>query len=172
MFVPLWLLVPSCLIFVGLVLWSYLLATGRNPLPFPDSGSRIFSASSPEAKDAMIDLLAQHGLRERFQFNIGGVLRSILWDGTIINQSSPEVLEKLGAAAASIGLVAKNPVASAHAAVAFLQSRGFQARIVLDAEPELPIAFVVIDAMSGTVLNFRKHVIHMPRPRRAGDTAG
>lgn len=171
MFVPLWLLVPACLMFAGLTLWSYLLATGRNPLPFPDSGSRIFSASSPEAKDAMIDLLARHGLKERFEFNTDGVLRSILWDGTIINQSSPDVLEKLGSAAASIGLVANDPVESAHAAVAFLHSRGFQARIVLDAEPELPIAFVVTDAMFGTVLNFRKHVIHMPRPQRATRTS-
>jgi hypothetical protein len=35
---------------------------------------------------------------------------------------------------------------------------------VLDAEPDLPIAFVVTNAFTGTVLNFRKHVIHMPQP--------
>jgi hypothetical protein len=33
-----------------------------------------------------------------------------------------------------------------------------RARVVLDADPELPIAFVVTDAMIGTVINFRKHV--------------
>ena len=37
---------------------------------------------------------------------------------------------------------------------------------MLDAEPELPIAFVVTDAFTGTVLNFRKHVVHLPRPTR------
>ncbi len=95
MFVPVWLLVVAVLLLTGLATWTFLLATGRNPLPFPDSGSRIFSAASPEAKDAVVALLREHGLRERFQFNTGGVLRSIMWDGTIINHPSPEVMEKL-----------------------------------------------------------------------------
>ena len=165
MFIPMWLLVLACLLVAGIAGWAFLLATGRNPLPFPDRGSRIFAASSPQAKDAVVALLAKHGLRERFQVNTGGVQRSILWDGTIVNHSSPEVAVKLGAAAASIGLVADDPAASAHAAVDFLRSRGFSARVVLDAEPDLPIAFVITDAMVGTALNFRKHVIHMPRPK-------
>jgi hypothetical protein len=67
--------------------------------------------------------------------------------------------------AASIGLVADDPVASANAAAEFLRSRGFTAEVVLDVEPELPIAFVTTDAMKSTVINFRKHMIHMPRPR-------
>jgi hypothetical protein len=165
MFVPKWLIVVVLLVFAALASWSYLLATGRNPLPFPDHGSRIFSAPSPEAKDAVVALLARHGLKERFQFNSSGVLRSLMWDGTIINHSSPDVLQKLGNAVASIGLVADDPVASANSAADFLRSRGFEARVVLDAEPELPIAFVVTNAMSGTVLNFRKHVVHLPRPQ-------
>jgi hypothetical protein len=165
MYIPTWLLVVASLLIIGLAVWSFLLATGRNPLPFPDRGSRIFSAASSEAKDAVVALLAEHGVRERFQFNTDGVLRSIMWDGTIINHSSPGVLQKLGSATASIGLVATNPEASANLAAAFLRSRGFQARVVLDAEPDLPIAFVVSDAMPATVINFRKHVIHLPRPQ-------
>ena len=165
MFVPTWLLVLAFLLVAGLAVWSFLLATGRNPLPFPDNGSRIFSASSVEAKDAVVALLAMHGVRERFQFNTGGVRRSIMWDGTIINQSSSEVLQKLGSAAASIGLVSGDPAASANSAAQFLRSRGFAANVVLDAEPDLPIAFVVTNAMTGTVINFRKHVIHLPRPQ-------
>jgi hypothetical protein len=165
MFISMWLLVLATVLVVSFATWSLLLATGRNPLPFPDPGSRIFSAASAEAKDAVVSLLAKHGLRERFQFNTGGVLRSILWDGTIINLSSPEVLQKLGSPQASIGLVSRNPQASAEDAVKFLRSRGFAARVVLDAEPELPIAFVVSDVMPGTVINFRKHVIHLPRPQ-------
>ena len=45
----------------------------------------------------------------------------------------------------------------------FLRFRGFEANVILDAEPAIPIAFVVTNATSGTVLNFRKHMIDMPR---------
>jgi hypothetical protein len=165
MFLPIWIIVLACLLFAVLTAWTYLLATGSNPLPFPDRGSRIFTTPSPEAKDAVVALLARYGIKERFQANSSGIFRSIMWDGTIINQSPPDVLQKLGNASASIGLVADDPVASANDAAEFLRARGFQAKVVLDAEPELPIAFVVTNATSGTVLNFRKHLIHMPRPQ-------
>ena len=165
MFVPLWALIVVGLFMVAMVTWTGLLAFRRNPLPFPDPGSRIFSASSAEAKDVIVELLSRHGLGERFQFDSSGIRRSIMWDGTIINVQPSDVYRKLGASAASIGLVAADPVASAHAAVDFLRSKGFEADIVLDAEPELPISFVTTNAFVGTVLNFRKHVIHMPRPK-------
>lgn len=164
MFIPRWLLALVLLFILGLVSWTWLLAAGRNPLPFPDHGSRIFAAPTPEAKATIVALLAQHGLKERFRFDSSGILRSILWDGTIINCSPPAVLAKLDSAGACIGLVADDPVASAQQAAAFLRSKGFEARVVLDAEPGLPLAFVVTNALSGTVLNFRKHVIHLPRP--------
>lgn len=165
MFLPMWLVVLACTSIVILAAWSYLLASGRNPLPFPDRGSRIFTTPSPEAKDAIVALLARHGVRERFQVNSSGILRSIMWDGTIINHAPSEVLQKLGNASASIGLVANDPAASANDAAEFLRARGFEANVVLDAEPALPIAFVVTNATSATVLNFRKHLIHMPRPQ-------
>ena len=168
MFLPTWVIIVAFLLFAALAIWTYLLAKGRNPLPFPDRGSRIFSTPSPEAKDAIVSLLARHGLEERFQFNSSGILRSIMWDGTIINQSPPAIVKKLGDAAASIGLVVHDPVTSANDAADFLRSRGFEASVVLDAEPELPIAFVVTNATSGTVLNFRKHLIHLPRPTSIG----
>ena len=164
MFLPRWAVVLACVSFLLLAAWTYLLASGRNPLPFPDRGSRIFTTPSPEAKDAIVELLARHGVKERFQANSSGILRSIMWDGTIINQAPPDVLEKLGQASASIGLVSDDPVASARDAAEFLRARGFEAHVVLDAEPAVPIAFVVTNATSGTVLNFRKHLIHMPRP--------
>lgn len=163
MFVPKWLVVLVCVVVAILVTWTCLLASGRNPLPFPDPGSRIFSTPSPEAKDAMVALLARHGIKERFEANSTGILRSIMWDGTIINYAPPEILQKLGNASSSIGLVADDPEASANDAAQFLRSRGFQATVVLDAEPAIPIAFVVTNATSGTVLNFRKHLIDMPR---------
>ena len=164
MYIHLWLLIAIGLLIVVFGIWTFLLATGKNPLPFPDPGSRIYTAASPEGKDAMVELLSHHGINERFQADSSGIRRSIMWDGTIINHAPPEVLEKLGGAVASIGLVATDPVESANHAAEFLRSRGFEAKVVLDAEPALPIAFVVTNAMAGTVLNFRKHMIHMPAP--------
>jgi hypothetical protein len=167
MFVPLWLGVPALVIVLSLIAWLALILSGRNPLPFPDVGSRIFSAASPAAKATILELLAQHGVRERFQADGPGVLRSIMWDGTIINYPDPAVVQRLGAATASIGLVADDPVVAAHAAAAFLTTRGFRAEVMLDLEPGLPIAFVVSNVFAGTVLNFRKHMTQMPRPPRA-----
>jgi hypothetical protein len=164
MYIPKWGVALTTLTFLAVLTWAGLMAAGRNLLPYPDTGSRIFAAASPQSKQAIVDLLAQHGIEERFQVDSSGIRRSIMWDGTIINFSPPEVSAKLGNPSASIGLVSSNPVASANSAAAFLKSRGFSAKVVLDAEPALPIAFVVTDAMVGTVLNFRKHVTEMPRP--------
>ena len=165
MFIPIWILALIGVPAVVFIVWAILLAAGRNPLPFPDFGSRIFSAASIDGKAAIVELLALYGVKERFQANTGEVQRSIMWDGTIINLPSEEVLKKLNFQAASIGLVVSDPEAGARAAADFLRSKGFTAEVILDAEPELPIAFVTTDAMVGTVLNFRKHVIHMSRPK-------
>jgi hypothetical protein len=78
MFVPKWLVVLVCVVFAGLATWTGLLASGRNPLPFPDPGSRIFTTPSPQAKEAMVALLARHGVKERFEANSTGILRSIM----------------------------------------------------------------------------------------------
>jgi hypothetical protein len=162
--VPLGVVALAGILFLAMAAWLGLLLADRNPFPFPDRGSRIFAAASPEAKAAIVELLGQHGIDQRFEMNSSGIERSIMWDGTIINASPPEVLEKLGSPSASIGLVSSDPEASAESAARFLRARGYQARVVLDAEPELPIAFVVTDAMIGTAINFRKHVSQLPQP--------
>ena len=167
MFVPIWIIVVIAAVAALFVLWALAAARGRNPLPFPDGGSRIFAAASPEGKDAIVALLDHHGVKPRFRMDSGGVLRTILWDGTIINHSAPEVHERLGFAAASIGLVAAKPLKAANEAAAFLRSRGFEAQVVENVELGLPIAFVTTNALAGTVLNFRKSVIHLPRPQKA-----
>ncbi|KKO44847.1 hypothetical protein WG68_13515 [Arsukibacterium ikkense] len=164
MYISKWLLSLFIIMFLLLLSWTCALVMQRNPLPFPDPGSRIFSTPSAEAKAAVVALLAQHGIAERFRADSDGVLRSIMWDGTIINQPTAAVLQKVGGATASIGIVVTDPVQSAEQAAAFLRQQGFQAEVVLDVEPTLPIAFVVTDALSGTVLNFRKHIIHLPKP--------
>lgn len=164
MYLPKWTVALFSVLLVALLTLLTLMLRGRNPLPFPDSGSRIFAAATPEAKQAMVDLLAQHGVAERFQANSGGVLRSIFWDGTIINHSSEEVLASLGHVSSCIGLVADDPLSSAKQAAVFLQQRGFSATVVEEIEPGLPIAFVLTDAMPGTAINFRPHITQMPRP--------
>lgn len=78
MFVPLWLASVLLALLALSLAWLALILAGRNPLPFPDPGSRIFTAASPEAKATIVELLAQHGVRERFQVNTSGVLRSIM----------------------------------------------------------------------------------------------
>lgn len=162
--VPKWLLAVAGAYIVGLTLWTFLLTTGRNPLPFPDPGSRIFAASSVAGKEAVVALLEQHGLGERLQANTEGVSRSIMMDGTIINHSSSEIVTKVGGATACIGLVADVPEDAARKAAQFLRDRGFTADVVLDVEPGMPVAFVLTNALSGSCINFRRHVIHMPRP--------
>ena len=166
MFISLWLLIPICLILIGVLAWAFSAVNGRNPLPFPDNGSRIFAASSVEAKDAMVELCGIFGLKERFQLDTEQVKRSIMWDGTIINHSTPEVYEKLSEDISScIGLVSANPQADAEMAVEFLKSRGFVAKTVSNVEPAIPVVFVITNAMKGTALNFRQHAIRMPRPK-------
>lgn len=128
MFIPKWILLLIGLVMASVVVWLGLIVWGRNPLPFPDNGSRIFSAASSEGKDAIVELLAVHGVNERFQANSEAVRRSIMWDGTIINLPSPESLQKLNSPAASIGLVVDDPIKSANEAANFLRSKGFKAR--------------------------------------------
>lgn len=166
MFVPKWVIALVFIACVVLASWTWLLANGRNPLPFPDGGSRIFAAASPEAKAAIVDVLSRNGLKERFRVDTDGVLRSILFDGTIINWSAPGVTRRLQGATSAIGLVADDPLASAEDAAAVLRSHGFSADVVQDVEPDMPVVFLLTDAMPGTALNFRRPVIHMPRPAK------
>ncbi|MCA3014548.1 MAG: hypothetical protein INH41_19370 [Myxococcaceae bacterium] len=163
MFVPMW-----ALVLVGLVLgWALLALNGRNLLPVPDGGSRLFAASSVEAQRAIVELLALHGLPQRFRGDTEGVKRAILWDGaTIITAPSEAVRARLHGTAGGLGLVVKEPAAAAEAAATFLRARGFSATVVRDAEPEIPICHVVTDALLGVNLSFRKHALRFPLPQR------
>ncbi len=163
MFIPLWILIPLALVLV----WALFALNGYNLIPIPDPGSRIFAASSHGAQDAIVELLAQHGLKQRFRGDTPGVRRAILWDGfTIISCPEPWVKDKLGGTAGSIGIVVKEPVAAAEAAARFLRAKGFTATVVTDAEPEIPICHLVTDALLGVALNFRKHAVKFPMPQK------
>lgn len=50
MFIPIWLLVLMAVLVTLGAAWLFAIVIGRNPLPFPDRGSRIFTAATPEAK--------------------------------------------------------------------------------------------------------------------------
>jgi len=165
MFIPLWVLWVVGGLGLGFGTWALFALNGKNLLPFPDPGSRIFAARSHAAQDALVELLERHGLTQRYWGVTPGVRRAILWDWTIISAPEPWVLEKVNGAAGSLGLVVDDPARRASEAAAFLRSRGFSATVVDDAEPELPIVFVVTDALVGTALNFRKHAVMMPMPQ-------
>ena len=62
MFIPVWLVAAGLILVLILGLMVIAFLRGRNPLPFPDFGSRIFAAKSPEAKEALVSLLAEHCL--------------------------------------------------------------------------------------------------------------
>jgi len=164
-FIPLWVLMAFGSVLFLLLMWALFAVNGRNLLPFPDPGSRIFAARSGEAQEALITLLERHGLRQRYWGITSGVRRAIFWDWTIISVPTPEVLAKEGGAACSIGLVVNDPPRRAEEAAQFLRSRGFSADVVLDAEPEIPIVFVITDAFVGTSLSFRRHAVRFPHPQ-------
>lgn len=152
-------LVPLLTFLLGL--WALALAYDRNPLPFPDRDYQVFSASSPEALVAMEDVMQSLGQRPRFRVDPSNVQRTIFASGTIINQPDPGMAKVLGPHGAALGFVVDDPDATARQVAMQLQRRGFQAASVHDAEPGFPIAFVRSDALSGSVLVFRKHVLRM-----------
>ena len=170
MFDPRWALAKLFLVFVFLTAWMVPLARGEKPLPFPDRNYAVFSTTSPEAQLAIVELMRSHGVKPRFRADSEGVDRAILWDGTIINRPSAEMLALVGNPGAGLGLVAADPVAAGREAVRLLQSRGFQATMIEDAEPGLPIVFVMTDALRGSAIVIRKPVHQMgARPDRWTD---
>ena len=153
------ILFPLATLLLGL--WTLAIAYDRNPLPFPDRDYQVFSASSAEALVAMEEVMASLDQRPRFRADSPNVQRTIFANGTIINQPDPGMLAVLGAPAAALGFVVDDPDATARQVAQQLQERGFQATSIHDAEPGLPIAFVRTDALAGSVLVFRKHVLRM-----------
>ena len=159
--VPLFLaiLVPLATVLLGM--WTLALAFDRNPLPFPDRDYQVFSASSAEALVAMEDVMISLGQRPRFRADSPNVQRTIFASGTIVNQPDPGMLEKLGPHGAALGFVVDDPDDTARQVALQLQRRGFQAASIHGAEPGLPIAFVRTNALSDSVLVFRKHMLRM-----------
>ena len=159
--VPLFLAILFPLVTVLLGAWTLALAYDRNPLPFPDRDYQVFSTPSTEALVAMEDVMASLGQRPRFRVDSPNVQRTIFASGTIINRPDPRMLETLGTPGAALGFVVDDPDATARRVAQQLQGQGFQAVSIHGAEPGFPIAFVRTEALSGSVLVFRKHVLRM-----------
>lgn len=158
---PLWVFAPIVLALIAVSVWAWALATDRNPLPYPDRDYAVFSASSERGLVAMEAVMQGLGQRPRFRIDSDNVQRTVFWSGVIVNHPDPALLARLGDPKAAMGFVVDDPEASATEVAALLRERGFQAETVFDAEPGLPIAFVVTDALSGSALVFRKHVLEM-----------
>lgn len=153
------ILVPLATLLLGL--WTFALATDRNPLPFPDRDYQVFSASSAKALVAMEDVMQSLGQRPRFRADSPNVQRTLFASGTIINQPDPRMFDLLGPHGAALGFVVDDPDATARQIAKQLQDRGFEATSIHGAEPGLPIAFVRTDALQDSVLVFRKHMLKM-----------
>ncbi len=153
------MLVPLLTLLLGL--WTFSLAYDLNPLPFPDHDYQVFSARSAKALVAMEDVMISLGQRPRFRADSPNVQRTIFASGTIINQPDPGMLEVLGPNGAALGFVVDDPDATARQVAQQLKRSGFNAVSIHDAEPGLPIAFVRTDALSGSLLVFRKHMLRM-----------
>lgn len=153
------ILVPAATALLGL--WTAALVLDRNPLPFPDRNYQVFSASSAEALAALEDVMASLGERPRFRADSAGVQRTIFASGTIINLPDSRMLEQLGDHGAALGFVVDDPDARARDVALALQRHGFPSDSIHGAEPGLPIAFVRTQALSGSVLVFRKHMLRM-----------
>ncbi len=147
------------------IVWALYAVGGRNLFPFPDPGSRLFATTSPRAQEAILAIVERHGAKQRSWGITPGVRRALLWDWTIITVPNSETLAKVNGAGGSIGLVADDPRQRAEEAAAFLRAQGFSAQVVTDAEPEVPIVFVVTDALVCSTLNFRLHALRSPWPQ-------
>lgn len=154
-------LVPSLIIVLLSLLWTYGLVRDRNPLPFPDRDYHVFSVSSSTGLIALEELMQHFGHSPRFRIDSDQVDRTVFTNGTIINFPHSEILTQLGDPAAALGFVVRDPDAAARDAVELLRARGFSAELILGAEPGLPIAFVKTDALKNAALVFRKHVLKM-----------
>lgn len=159
--VPKWMAIVTGISVLGLVAWAAALASNRNPLPFPDHHYHVFSASSEKALQALEDVMVSYGNRPRFRIDSENVDRTVFANGTIVNNPHPGMAARLNNPAGALGFVVRDPDTAAQNTAEQLRRSGFDAEVVLNAEPGTPIAFVTTNALRGTAIVFRKHVLKM-----------
>lgn len=166
MAVPLWLFVVVTSSFLLWALLTTYLLLVQNPLPIPDRGNAVFSCPSDVAREVVLRVLAQHGLRPDFRADTAFALRAIFWNRVrmILNVPSREGAEQLGNPGAALAIVARDPAASAETASRLLRQKGFDADVLRDLDPDVPpnaLVFVRSDAFPNWVLVFRKNITKM-----------
>ena len=133
MFVPLWLGVPALGSVLLMVAWCVLILAGRNPLPFPDVGSRILSRLGISADVAV--RIPSRGTEAVAMVARGDVVLAVQPVSEILNVPGvefagtiPTDLQHATVYAAAIVVGSKEPAASKRL-IAFLSSDGATAAI-------------------------------------------
>lgn len=159
--VPNVLILTSGVVVLLLIIFLVALIRDRNPLPFPDRDYHVFSVSSRPALAALERLMQKFGHIPRFRIDSEQVDRTVFSNGTIINHPHAQISTTLGSPGGALGFVVDDPDRAARESAQLLQEAGFQAEVILNAEPGLPIAFVTTNALLSGALVFRKHVLKM-----------
>jgi hypothetical protein len=87
------------------------------------------------------------GHRPRFRIDSDEVDRTVFSNGTIINCPRSRISAALGNPGGALGFVVSDPNGAARESARLLEAAGFQAEVIPDAEPGLPIAFVKTNAL-------------------------
>ena len=159
-----WLTLPIA-IAVGLAVFSLLL--WKRALPFPDYGSFVFTCWDEQARRTILAIMTSHGQQPAYRADSPNISRAIFRSGLILNVVDPKLREKLGNPAGGFAIVVKSigPARAALSAAAFLRSEGYNAQVFEEDGMPDKISFVVTNAMVGSILVFREHVMELGKPQ-------
>ncbi len=132
---------------------------------FQDRGNRLFAVINEEsAVKAVVEILADAGIKERFSFCTDDTNQTIFDDGTaFIRYSVPTSEHGIGPNA--ITLATHDPIVSAQSAKDKLTAAGYEAQVYTHAVPGVKDTFVRVssDAFLGWSLEFRHHLYNMEK---------
>lgn len=159
-------------VIIGFVVGALaMLFIAKGPIPFFDKGFRIYATKDEAARDAVVEMLSQFGLKPRYRIDSdsGGVYRALMSDNTtIINYMKPDQWNAMGSPSAGLAITVRNPNHAAQAAVEMLRKSGYEAEVQGEFDSDVPAGAMVsvqTNAFVGTVLIFRRHFFKMgPRP--------
>lgn len=121
--------------------------------------------SRPTARDTLVALLADFGLKPKYRIDSGGVKRALLSDDmTIVNCTDPDLYARMGKPSAAIALKVRDPWAAARKAATTLKGSGYEAEILGELDSDVPngaMVFVKTNVLEGGMLVFRRHFLRM-----------